>query len=247
MKTCVVMQPTYLPWLGYFDLIDQADVFVFYNDVQYVKGQWGSRNRINTSNGETFLTIPIKKHPLSYTYENIELDNGKPWVKKHLKTLFFTYQKSEYFKEVYAFMEDLLKMDYDYLGDLNIKIIVAIAGKLNIKTEFRYSSDLESKEGVKDIRLVNICNELNCKNYLSPFGASLYIEENNSGGEFALNNIGLGYQNFAHPEYAQTFGEFKSHMSIVDLLFNEGLDNSLEIIRKGRRKSIKSEEIQNYA
>lgn len=239
------MQPTYLPWIGFFDLIDQSDIFVFYNDVQYVKGQWGSRNRIKTANGEVFLTVPTKKSPLNTPHNKIELVNNKPWKKKHLKTLFYTYQKTEYFREVYDFLEKVLKEEHLYLSDFNENVIKKIASRIGIKKTFIQSSTLNSKKGTKDERLVDICNELHCNTYLSPFGASSYIEEKNPGGEFSKNNINLRYQNYDHPKYKQSFGDFKSHMSIVDLMFYEGFDRSLEIIRSGRKKALESFQINS--
>lgn len=238
------MQPTYLPWIGLFDLIDQSDVFVFYNDVQYVKGQWDSRNRIKTANGETFLTAQIKKSPLNTAHNKIELVNNKPWKKKHLKTLYYTYQKTAHFKEVYQFLEEVIKKECVYLSEFNEHIIKKISNKIGIKANFVQSSSLNSKDGIKDKRLVSICKELDCKTYLSPIGASSYIEEKNPGGEFTKNNIALLYQNYEHPKYNQFFGEFVSHMSIVDLLFYEGFKNTLKIIREGRKEPLKSSQLK---
>ena len=243
MKTCVVMQPTYLPWLGYFDLIDQADVFVFYNDVQYVKQSWQSRNRIITANGVIYISVPVLKMNIGTKIEEIEIDNRKPWKKKLLKTLFYTYQKTPFFKTIYPFFKDFFSTDYQLLSELNISLIKSISSKMYIDTKFYNSSQLSSKKNKKDARLVDISKELQCDSYLSTLGSASYIEAISNGGEFLKKGIDLYYHNFNHPKYNQLNKNFEPYMSIVDLLFNEGFENSLMIIKKGRKKPMKPGDI----
>ena len=240
---CCVMQPTFFPWIGYFDLIDSADHFIFYDDVQFVKQSWQTRNRTKTANGVISFNVPVHKNDLISNINEINVDNRKPWNKKLLKTFFYTYQKTTFFKEVYPFFEDILKKEYSKLSDLNGTIITEISNKIGIETKFWLSSNLKSLDKRKDARLVDICKELNCDSYLSTIGSSSYIEEKNPGGEFSNHNINLFYHNYSPVEYAQSFGGFEPYMSVVDLLFNEGFDNSLNIIRKGRKSFLLSNEI----
>jgi hypothetical protein len=243
-KLCSVMQPTFLPWLGYFDLIDNSDDFVFYDDVQFTKQSWQSRNQIRTANGVIWLTVPLKKHELSSKINKIEINNAKPWIPKLLKTLFYTYQKTKYFKEAYAFFDDLFNAkEYLMLSDLSISILEALVVRLGMDTRLYRSSNMKNLGDDRELRLINICKVLGSESYLSAKGSSSYIEANKPSGIFPNYNIELCYQNFNHPEYNQIHGGFEAYMSIVDLIFNEGFDGALGIIRSGRGKHLRSDQL----
>jgi hypothetical protein len=110
-KTCAIMQPTYIPWLGYFDLMDSVDSFVFLNDVQWAKWSWQVRNRIKTSQGGLFLTVPIKrgvKSRLETKINEAQINDTEMWREKHLKSIFVAYRKSRYFDEVFPFLETMI-------------------------------------------------------------------------------------------------------------------------------------------
>ena len=233
------MQPTFFPWVGYFDLIDTADKFVLYDDVQFTKQSWQCRNHIKTANGVTWLTVPLKKHALAAKINQVEINNSKPWVLKLLKTLFYNYQKAPYFNEVYTFIEQIFRdIEYRLLSDLTIEIIREIVTKLGITTDLLLSSAIDGIGELRDEKLVHICQKLGCDNYLSAKGSSLYIEAEQPGGIFSEQNINLRYQNYIHPDYKQNYGKFEPYMSIIDLLFYEGFQCSMEIIRSGRRVSL---------
>ncbi|MCT4665385.1 MAG: WbqC family protein [Flavobacteriales bacterium] len=237
------MQPTFFPWLGYFDLIDNADHFVFYDDVQFVKQSWQVRNRIKTANGVQYINVLTKKNNLDSNINEIQIEYKKPWKKKLLKTIFYTYQKAPFFNEVYPFLENILKKDFENLAENNLFLVREIANKIGIKTIFHISSELQSLDGTKDARLVDICHELKCKTYLSPYGSSIYIEEHQPGGAFTDHQIELLYQNYQHPKYDQAFGEYISHLSIIDVLFYVGFEKSLELIRAGRAPYFSSQDV----
>jgi hypothetical protein len=239
------MQPTFFPWLGYFDLISKSNFFVFYDDVQFVKQSWQTRNRIKTANGVIFINIPVIKNKLNSKINQIEIDNRKPWGKKIKKTLFYTYQKSLYFEEVYPFFEELLDKQYKKLYEFNSNVIVEICKKIGIETNFYFSSNLSSNKNIKDKRLVDICKELDCNQYLSTIGSSFYIESDSPGGEFIKNQIELFYHNYLPVEYSQNFDKFEPYMSIIDLLFNEGFKKSNIIINQGSEKFIQSKDLKN--
>jgi hypothetical protein len=240
---CAVMQPTYIPWLGYFDLIDQVDKFVFLDNVQLTrkfKGSWDLRNRIKTAQGDLYLTLPVKKNKSIYetmlcgAYINYEL----PWIKRHLKSIEFAYKRAPYFNEVYPFIKNLIQSNEEILSEFNINIIKHICFKIGINKEFIKASELKNVDGHKDALVAAICKKIDCDYYLSPHGAHVYIEKDSPGGEFSKNGIQLFYQNYEHPVYDQPYGDFISHMSVIDLLFNYGFEKSLEIIKKGRRPPI---------
>ncbi len=235
------MQPTFLPWVGYFDLIDSVDKFVFYDDVQFSKQSWQSRNKINTANGIIWLSVPVKKHKLSMNINEIEINSKSNWNIKLVKTIYYNYKNSVYFDEVYSFIEPVFTDLPSKLSDLSIDIIIKIAMKLDIDAEFYKSSELNTNETNRESRLIEICNILDADTYLSTQGSSSYIESNNQGGAFTDSPITLSYQNYSPKEYRQEFGGFVSYMSIIDVLFNEGLKSTLNIIRKGRGQYLTSE------
>ena len=237
---CAVMQPTYLPWLGYFDLIDSVDKFVFLDDVKLEKSSWHVRNRIKTAQEGLYLTVPVKmtKGRDKLLINETLIQDNVPWRKKHLRSIFYAYRKSAFFDEVYPVVESIINANIERLADFNIGAIKSISVAIGIQKEFIRSSTLKGVSGKKDARVVSICKNIDCSEYISPKGAADYIEKDRPGGQFPGNNIDLFYQNYEHPVYNQLYGEFLPYMSIVDLLFNHGFNKSLIIVRKGRRDAI---------
>lgn len=219
MKICVIMQPSYLPWLGYFDLIRSSDIFVFLDHVQFSKQSWQQRNKVRDKVSEKILTIPVKKSPVKNNPINkVLIDNNKIPLIKHLKTLKINYAKSKNFKQIYYELDKIYSKKYYLLVDLNIDIIKYGCQKMGIKPNIVLSSSLNI-QGKKVEGIIEICQKLGSDHYLSPVGAKEYIEENNI---FNFNNIKLSYQSFKHPVYKQIFyTDFISHLSFIDYLFNK--------------------------
>ena len=195
---CSIMQPTFNPWLGYFDLIDQSDVFVFYDDVQLSKQSWQVRNRIKTSNGEMFLSIPVVKND---DWRELLIGDAKtneklPWRTKHIKSIENSYRRSNYFDKVFPLIQELYQPSYDTLAGFNISFIESISKKIGINCKFICSSEIKGMIGSKDVRLANICKYLNITDYLSPKGSTDYIEEYTPGGEIVKAGINLYYHNY---------------------------------------------------
>jgi hypothetical protein len=234
---CAIMQPTYFPWTGYFDLIDQADKFVFLDDVQLVKRSWMVRNRIKTPQGPLFLSIPVKKtkHRDEQLLHNTELDFSQNWQKKHLNSIRLAYQKADFFKTVFPMVEDLLDQPPSALADFNIQVIRRITEALDIGNEFFRSSSMDTGDLGQAEKLLHICQSLDCTMYLSPQGSADYLEKEVPGSVFADSPVELYYMHYEHPVYPQLYGEFISHMCILDLLFNVGFEKAAEYIRSGRR------------
>jgi len=241
-----IMQPTYLPWIGYFDLIDSVDSFVFLDDAQVLKRSWGVRNRILGQNGETFLTVPLSGHTHGEgsAFVDTQIDSSQNWAKTHLATIRHAYSKSPHFAEVFANMEALLQAGHPTIGALNEDFICSTARRIGITTPFVKSSQLDGKEGRKDDRLVSICRAIGADTYLAAPGSAVYIEQEQEGGAFAGSGVTILYHNFSHPDYAQRHDGFVSHMSIVDLLMNCGYASALEIIRSGRRPMLTPAELR---
>ncbi len=226
-----IMQPTYLPWLGYFDLIDQSDIFVFLDDVQFEKQSWQQRNMIKTNNGWIWLTIPVIQK-FGQKIAETRINYANKWNEKHFKSIYYNYHTAAYYNLFNDRLEKIYSFHHKFLVDFNIMIIQWVCEELGISPQFICSSAL-SVTGTKTERLINICQKLNANNYLSPLGSKTYIEKNNL---FNDSGIILKYQHFEHPQYSQNTGDFISHLSTLDLILNNGPD-SLGIIRSGRKES----------
>jgi hypothetical protein len=244
-----IMQPTYLPWIGYFDLIDSVDTFVFLDDAQVLKRSWGVRNRILAGGAEAFLTVPVVGHSQSEdcSFVNTAIDPGDKWRRTHLSTIRHAYAKAPHFAEVFGELEALMAAGHATIGALNKAFITATAERIGIATQFLESSGLTGIDGRKDDRLLALCRRIGADTYLSAQGSAAYIEQDREGGAFAGSGVMLRYHHFAHPVYPQRSEGFTSHMSIVDLLMNCGYAAALEIIRAGRRAMLNSAEMKDLA
>ena len=217
-KTCVIMQPTYLPWLGYFDLIASADVFVFLDHVQYSKQSWQQRNKIRDKNGEQLLTLNVKRAPVKeHRISEVLIDHNKKPLVKHLKSIKGMYAKSRNFNEVFIKLEEIYSGEHTYLSDFNIELIRYGMSEMDITTETIRSSSLQVS-GPRVEGIVEICRKLGCNRYLSPVGSQKYIDQNNI---FKQQGITLKYQSYEHIVYKQiAYPDFISHLSFIDYLFN---------------------------
>lgn len=238
-----IMQPTYLPWTGYFALMDQVDAFVFLDDVQFNHRSWQQRNRIKSPSGPMWLTVPVltkgQRHQLIY---EVEINPDEPWQRKHITTISKNYSKAAWISEYQSWLEEALRCPWTSLCELTISLANDLTRCLGIHTPFVNASDLKTT-GSKVDKLINICRRLGADEYLSPTGSFEYIEADN---RFPDAGIQLLYQHYEHPTYRQLHGGFLSHLSIVDLLLNEG-SRSLEIIRSGERTPYTSEDMGESA
>jgi len=229
--TVAVMQPTFLPWMGYFDLIDQSDCFVFLDSVQFSKQSWQQRNRVKGPDGEQWITVPVltKGLPNQRIFE-VKVNQNAKFQKKTIKTITQIYRKAPFFDSYIDELSNIFLKSHVFLAELNIELILWVCRQLGIFTKMIRSTSLKAK-GKKVELLVKICKELKADTYLSTPGSKVYIDENNL---FVPHGIDLVYQVFKHPVYRQSKGGFLPCMSIIDLLFNEGQD-SRSIIHKGSR------------
>lgn len=218
MKKIAILQSNYIPWKGYFDLINMVDEFVFYDEVQYTKNDWRNRNKIKTSQGIQWLTIPVRQETLGQKIKDTKISDKK-WNIKHWRTISQNYSKSKYFKEYKDIFEELyLNCNEEYLSQINYKFISTINGILGIKTKLRYSSEFELIDGQTE-KLLNICKECEANSYLSGPAAKDYFDEELAEKE----NIQVEWMNYSdYQEYNQLFPPFEHGVSILDLIFNEG-------------------------
>jgi len=226
MHKVAIMQPTYLPWIGYFSLIKNVDTFVFLDSVQFNKRSWQQRNQIKTITGSKWLTVPIlSKGKREQLIKDTIINNESNFCKEHIKTIEYNYCKANYFKSESKDLFNILRSHSNYIADLNIEIISYLSERLKIKTNFIRSRDLDCKGSKADL-LASICSILNAKEYISPPGSKDYLEVSDAFKDIDTN---VNYFEFKHPIYEQLWGEFLPYMSIVDLLFNCG-DNAINYI-----------------
>ena len=219
-----IHQPQYLPWLGYLDKIDKADVFVILDNVQFKKNEWQNRNRIKTAQGCQWITVPVL-YRFPEKINEVRINNKANWSRKHLQAFITNYSKSPCYDDYISFFEDIFSRNWECLVDINVEIIKFLINALELKTRLVMASDLELREGSTE-RLIDICKALDSNKYLAGKDGNKYMNLE----LFDREGIEVIFQDFKHPVYNQLFGDFEPYMSAIDLLFNCG-DDSLEILR----------------
>lgn len=223
-KILSIHQPNYIPWLGYFYKIARSDVFVYLDSVQYPRGQsFSARNRVKTPNGPTWLTIPVSipdgmKGKASFLEVDFATDK---WRKKHLRTIQMSYAKAPFFDEILELIEEPILHESSFV-ELNITLIEEICKYLNISTKRIRLTELLTEYGEKTQLIIDICKEADANIYLSGTGGG---KEYNDEAFLNEHDIELIYSDFKHPEYDQLWGDFESHLSIIDLLMNHGKES----------------------
>jgi hypothetical protein len=222
MKKVVILQSNYIPWKGYFDLIHDADVFVFYDDLQFTKNDWRNRNKIKSPQGTQWLSIPVGTDKNRLICEVALTDLS--WQKTHWETIRQQYGKCKYFAKYQQFFEQIfLQTEWTHLSSLNQHLIKSIASEiLGITTEFA-DSRLFALSGQKQDRLLDLVKKTKATQYISGPAAKSYIV----ASEFDALGVELVWKDYAgYPEYSQKHPPFEHGVSILDLIFNEGPDSS---------------------
>jgi hypothetical protein len=218
---CVILQPSYIPWRGFFHQVQKADLFIFYDDVQYDKRGWRNRNRIKTAQGSQWLTIPV--YARGAQVQNIPINQvhvtwDEPWNEKHWKTIRSAYHKAPFFNRYAPLFEEMYLKHPDLLADFTIEFTIRLARELgNQHTRFMRSSEL-GITGKKTERLINLLKSVGASHYISGPSARDYIETN----LFEEAGISLEYMEYDYPEYAQLYPPFDPFVSVIDLLFMVG-------------------------
>ncbi len=216
-----ILQPSYIPWRGYFHQILKSDLFIFYDDVQYDKRGWRNRNQIKTPHGKKWLTVPVKAHGAQtedIPINEIKIAWDEPWNEIHHKTLQFAYNQAPCFADYQSLIAPILERHDEFLVDLTIDLTVEISDSLgNNRTKFLRSSSLPS-HGVKTDRLLSLLSQVGATNYISGPSAKDYIEIE----KFNDAGITVEFMAYDYPEYPQLYPPFESNVSILDLLFMVG-------------------------
>tara|TARA_B100000795_G_C22754492_1_gene420890 strand:+ start:557 stop:1270 length:714 start_codon:yes stop_codon:yes gene_type:complete len=218
----VILQSNYIPWKGYFDMINEADTFVFYDTAKYTKNDWRNRNKIYPKNGVQWLTIPISGSAVNLKIKEVEITNFS-WQKKHAKTLGFGYRSCAYFNQLEEFIDlFLIDQTWSSLSELNIAIIKWISEQLKITTNFVNAADL-NVEGDRVERLIEILDTLKATHYLSgPASIGYMLPHMN---DFTDLGVDVSFKEYPHyREYKQLGSDFEQSVSILDLIAHMSWD-----------------------
>jgi hypothetical protein len=232
-KTIGILQPVYLPWLGYFEQIARVDHFVFHDDVQYTQRDWRNRNRILSNNGPIWLTVPVKKCSVNTPINEVEISNAQPWHLKHARAIAHNYGRAPFLEEYRGEIERILSMEWERIVDLDVEFIESLCRYLRLDTETSFASDIPPEQAFYDsmgadgrdpkvfhwnMRIIEICrNHCATRFYEGASGAAFIDAE-----LFRHFGIEVIFQEYPHPQYPQCGPGFHSHMSVIDLIMNTG-------------------------
>lgn len=231
-----IHQPNFLPWMGYFQKIHLADVFVILDHVQASHGSgWLSRNRLLIRGDRTWLTIPVKRSGRGLQLINcVEISYDRHIVPKHLRVIDASYRRASYFEDVFPVLSTILKKKHRYISDLNMDLVLWVCSYLGLSARFVKSSDLQAKNSKIEAKsgndlLLEICRMVGASSYVSGNGCLDFIEPKS----FANLGIEFYFQEFKHPTYPQVGGKtFMSHLSILDALFNVEPEEVARMVRQ---------------
>lgn len=216
---CVILQPSYIPWRGYFHQIQKADVFVFYDDAQYDRSGWRNRNQIKTKDGLKWLTIPVHRKGAvtdGIPINQIRIDWSRPWAKRHWESIRHAYGRAPHFDDYREMLEVLYSRRSELLVDFVVDTTIALAQRLGItKTQFIRSSTLPA-QGHKTDRVISILKLLDADYYISGPSAKSYLEMEKFG------DIPVEFMDYDYPPYPQLYGDFAGNVSVLDLMFMAG-------------------------
>ena len=229
MTRVAIMQPTYLPWMGYFGLMQSVDLFVLLDCVQFAKRSWQQRNQIKTPEGAAWLTVPVfstgKREQL---ITDVEIDRTRKFPASHEQMLTSSYAKAPFFDDYAPPLLSVLAGAEPHLAGLTIGLIERLRASLGVATPMRRASEFDIS-GANAELLAVICEQAGATEYVSPPGSKVYLDESDA---FRRRGLPVRYFSFEHPTYPQRFGDFLPYLSVVDVLFNCG-PQSLALIESG--------------
>lgn len=221
---CSIHQPNYIPYLWLFQKLAQSDIFVFYDTAQYTKGDYHNRNTIKWSNGPILLSLPVQVS-LWQIIREVQFDSRV--LSKHFKTIQESYRKSNFFSEVLPIVAEIYAYEWNSISDFNIATIKKLVHVLWINTKLVLLSEISPKLETKSTEaLIEICKIVWADIYISWAWWKWYLEPE----LFESANIELRFQHFNHPVYPQLWWDFLPYMSIVDALFNVGIEGTKKLL-----------------
>lgn len=234
-----ISQPTYLPWIGYLDLIDQVDLFVVLDNVQFAKRSWQQRNRIKTRRGLQWLTVPVVcSGRFDQSIEDVQICEPN-FSTEHIRAIEHAYHRSQFFAQYFPELAQRIERNRaGLLVDLNLDLIQWAMGVLGVTSPLVRASSL-SVTGKRTELLASICEAVGATHYISPRGSADYLIPEQD--LIRSRGIEISFQTYEHPEYFQLSPPFVPFASIIDLIFNEG-ETARFIMRSGRGDPISIEE-----
>lgn len=232
-----ILQPGYLPWLGFFEQLERVDAFVILDDVQYDRGGWRNRNRVKTAHGVRWLTVPVlvslaDPPPIAA----VRIDNRANWRRKHLETLRQAYARAPHFERYRPLLEEAYGREWRLLVDLDLHLIEALAAALGIDAAKIVRSSSLGVGGGREERLLAICARLGADRFYEGAAGRDYLDVE----RFAAAGVRVEFQDYGHPVYPQLHGAFVSHLSAVDLLFNCGEESRGILLGREKGASLDS-------
>jgi hypothetical protein len=239
MTSVAIMQPTFIPWLGYFALMELSDYFVVLDDVQFAKQSWQSRNQLKGPNGIVRISLSIKRKPSLPLISEVQIAEVG-YSEKLVKSVQGCLGTAPHWRVVQNILQEGLSHPEQSLLKVNLTFIKIISNLLGIECKFCLSSSIGFTGLEKSNRLLKICESLKADVYYSPVGSAEYLKEVNA---FEGSNVNLRFLNFTHPQYVQRWGAFSSNMSILDVIAWNGLDQTKELLLSGIGESLCLDEV----
>lgn len=219
-----IHQPEHMPWLGFFDKVSGADLFVILDNVQFRKNYFQNRNRIKTADGSSWITVPVNRS-IETLINEVRIADDAGWKRRWWNTVYLAYKRSRYFDMYAGGLEEALAIDTGLLSELNINLIKCLLRFMGISTRVMLASELGAQGKGSDM-LLDICRKVGADGYLSGVSGKEYLKMD----DFSKEGIDVSFQEFHHPIYRQLHEPFMPCMSAIDLLFNYG-SASLEAIK----------------
>jgi len=228
MKSIAIMQPYFLPYLGYFQLLSACDTFIFLDDVNYIKRGYINRNRILINNDEYLFTLPVEKSSQYKKINQLQLHQPEIYIRKISKQIRFAYKQAPFYKEVYPFFDDILKPFSDLLCDFVSGTVMDVAAELGICCEFKHASSYYLDGNIdKDMRIYNLCKRQKGQCYINPIGGvDLYCPQ-----KFSDLGLDLYFLKMNQIQYPQFNKSFIANLSIIDVLMFNGWKKCRKLLR----------------
>lgn len=223
-----IHQPNYLPWTGLIHKIALSDLFVIFDDIQLVRGKsFVIRTKIKTSGGAKWITVPVKEKSHMIPINNAKINNETNWKEEHWDKIFENYKETAFFQQYSAIFKKTILHNWEKIVDLNIRLIIQILDILSIKTEIRKSSEFNlSSSGIE--KIIDLIKAVDGNEFLAGMGEGTKRYVSNNEKLFDKNKINLRYQKFKSPTYKQLYGDFIPNLSVLDMIFNIGPDESIK-------------------
>jgi hypothetical protein len=216
-RKVVIHQPNFFPYIGFFEQIRKADIYIAFDDVQFVENEFQNRNFIKCMDGKTALTLPVKKKGrFGQLIKDVELTDG--WMSTIMNKLDACYRKSPYFKEVTGAITAILDSNARYMVDVNLPLLEKIFLMTGLNVEVLRSSSLDITFEDRIDRLIKLMKAVNAELLIAGTGAALYLDKN----VFLANGYDFEIHEFKPRIYPQLYGDFISHLSVIDYIMNAG-------------------------